>query len=320
VTLDANCRRWSAIVAVALLLALSGAARAQTADEQAARAIFKEGVALHEAGNFAGAIEKYRAAYARWKNPKILTNVGTVAWELGRFVEAAEAYDQYLADAAPNDPSRAEVEKALAEVVPKVATLDVDAARGARVTIDGRAIEHGRLDRIRVEPGTHTVEASSAGSTVKQSVDAKVGSTARVSLVGPAPAAVQPAAGAPSEEPRTSPGARHDRVPLIIGAIGATSLIASGAFFLLHNGAKSDLDERCMDGVCPSSSQSDIDSAETYGTVSLITLGIGVAGVGTAIWMLSNPKTDPQAPVQARLGVMVTAGPSMASAAARLQF
>src|SRR5687767_3414897 len=105
-------KRTLLLAAFAAALSASPELRAQSTDEQAARALFKEGNTLHGKGQYAAALEKFYAAYARWKNPKILANIGTAAWELGRYVEAANAYDQFLSQAPANDPSRAEVERA----------------------------------------------------------------------------------------------------------------------------------------------------------------------------------------------------------------
>ena len=93
-------------LAVALIASLCAQASASPENEAAAREIFREGLTLHEGRDFAGAITKYEAAYDLWQNPKILTNIGTAAWELGRFSEAADAYDRYLLDAPADDPSR----------------------------------------------------------------------------------------------------------------------------------------------------------------------------------------------------------------------
>src|SRR5262249_27449844 len=153
----------------------------------------REGLSLYQSHDYDGAIRKYREAYARWKNPKILANLGTAAWEGGRYVDAANAYDEFLDEAPPKDPNRAEVEKARKEVLPKVGTLEVRVAGGtAAVTVDGKSIETVHLERVRVEPGSRSVDAVGAGG-VRASAVAAVGAGAtavvELQLAAPPPSA-----------------------------------------------------------------------------------------------------------------------------------
>jgi hypothetical protein len=302
----------------AVVLALSRASLAQPSDEEAARSLFKEGLGLHEARDFAGALEKFRAAYARWKNPKILTNIGTAAWELGRYVEAAEAYDGYLADAPQEAPNRAEVEKALAEVVPKVGTFALEGASEGRVTLDGRPVDSKLADRIRVDPGSHTlVRIGDDGKRVERRVEVAAGATAYVSFGESPPGVPQPPA---AEEARGSASPRvGPAVPWVVGGIGVAGLAASGAFFLMHRSAVSDLDARCIDGFCPDSESGTIDRANTFGTVSAVALGVGVVGVGASIVLFSR-RAAAEPASGARLGLSVSALPGAARATARLRF
>jgi Flp pilus assembly protein TadD len=64
------------MAALALILALSspGAAAAQAAREQA-RTLFLEGNKLHDAGDFAGALEKFREARRLFPSYKIDLNI-----------------------------------------------------------------------------------------------------------------------------------------------------------------------------------------------------------------------------------------------------
>jgi len=184
-------RPLAAALAVAALLC-SPMTFAQTADEQAARASFKAGLALHEKRDYEGALDKYREAYVHWKNPKILANIGTAAWELGRFADAALAYDRFLETAPSADPSRADVEKALAEVLPKIGTLRVKLEDSASVALDGHSVAVEHLDKVRVMPGTHSLAATfgSALST-QQTVRVGAGETVDVVLAPPKPVAAK---------------------------------------------------------------------------------------------------------------------------------
>jgi hypothetical protein len=64
-------------------------------------------------------------------------------------------------------------------------------------------------------------------------------------------------------------------------------------FFILRNGAESDLDDVCRGSVCPESSRDTQDKGETYALLSTITLGVGVVGVGVATYLfISGSSTN----------------------------
>src|SRR5262245_9634422 len=203
----------SALLA-AIVLVPSRPALAQATDEAAARALFHEGLKLHEARDFAGAIAKYRAAYARWKNPKILANIGTVCWELGRYAEAANAYDRFLTETPADSPERAEVQKALGDVVPKVGLLEIspDDPKLA-LTVDGRAVEFAAPGRLYVEPGAHQLQAQAeGGAAASQNVSVAAGAKARVVFLLTA-ATQAPAPAAQSDAHATPTRTKHSALP-----------------------------------------------------------------------------------------------------------
>ena len=306
---------------------LSSVALAQSAEEQAARALFREGLARHEAHDYAVAIQKYREAYARWKNPKILANLGTAAWEAGRYPEAAEAYDQFLDEAPPNDPTRAEVEKARKDVIPKVGTLDVRVTGGgtAALIIDGKSIDAPHPERIRVEPGVHAVEGVGAGGLRgRQLANVLAGSTVVVELTlgvsnnTPVTTSPEPT----QEKPRRKIDlSTSTPLPWIVAGVGAAGLVTSGVFyFVLRRNAVSDLEHTCIGTVCPDSSQDAIDRANTFGLVSAISLGVGIAGVGAGVVLfVLDKKADTQKDT-AGLTLSLTSTPASTGAAARLRF
>lgn len=304
---------------------VSQPAMAEGSDEEVARTLFREGLALHEAHDFASAIEKYRQAYARWKNPKILTNIGTAAWELGRFADAAEAYDRYLVDTPAGDGNRAGVEKALKDIIPKVGTANVHVTGGSAViTVDGHSLDAPLLDRIRVDPGTHTFEAiGSGGSRAHQVADFPAGSTVDVSLVL---AARESGAAAPAPAPDVSGTSSATGVkpsssalPWIVGGIGVAGLATSGVLFAMRGSAVSDLEQHCVGSVCPSSQGDTIDRANRFGTFSAIALGVGVAGIGTSIFLLTRHPDDSRRATKGPL-ITVAAAPGSAFAVAGARF
>ena len=86
----------SALRGIAIVAALCFATVAQADSQTEARALFKEGNRLLDAGDYVGALDMFKGAYSRWPNVKILLNLGTALRQLGRNVEAAEHYEKYL--------------------------------------------------------------------------------------------------------------------------------------------------------------------------------------------------------------------------------
>ncbi len=277
-------------------------ALAQAQDEEAARALFKDGLALQEKGDLAGALDRYRAAYTKWDNPKILVNIGTAALQLGRHLEAAEAYDRFLDTAPSDDATRAEVEKALTDALAHVGTLAITLTGGpAETDLDGRRLDAAaRLDRIRVEPGAHTLRARGPrGAPAERTLNVEAGETVAVALdvsappplrheatpaSRPAPRAVEPAP--PEESEKEAAGTSGSALPWIIGGVGVAALATSGVLFVLRGNATGDLDRDCLGDVCPDASQGAIDRANRLGTFGLVAVGAGAVGVGIGVALL----------------------------------
>jgi hypothetical protein len=137
----------------------SGAAAVASPKERA-QALLKEGSALYKRSDFAGALKKFEAAYALYPSPKLQFNIGQADRELGRIVEAVEAFETFLMQAPDAAPAIVgEARKSLAELKPKLAQLKIDAVAGAQVTVDGRSFGFTPLARIVwVAAGDHHVE------------------------------------------------------------------------------------------------------------------------------------------------------------------
>jgi hypothetical protein len=139
-----------------------------------------------------------------------------------------------------------------------------------------------------VDPGPHTVVAKlGADRQVEQAATVKESETAEVVLNAPA-AAATPVANTTADTggDATGSGKTHRSfLPWIVGGVGVAGLAASGAFFGLREGAKSDLDKGCDGNVCPKSLQSKEDNGKLYNTLAYVTLGVGIAGVGVATYL-----------------------------------
>jgi hypothetical protein len=120
------------------------------------------------------------------------------------------------------------------------------------------------------------------------------------------------------------PEAVHPRphrasLPWVLGGLGVASLAASGVFFLMRNSEIDDLEGECIDGVCPARSQDSIDQANRYGTLSLVTLGLGVAGIGAGVFLFTQKRDETPARA-APVRLHVAASPASARVTAQVRF
>jgi hypothetical protein len=174
-----------AFLFVAFAVATAPSALAQSDDaKKQAQALQVEGVRLLQKGDNRGALAKFNEAFALVQSPKIMFNMGKAYRALGDDVEALRAYDAFL-DEAPYAPkaSRAEAEREVQTLRPKLAYIEVDAEdSGSTVRIDGRDMGKTPLVRaVVVAPGAHEVKVEKAGMvTEKRSVAPIAGQKVRV--------------------------------------------------------------------------------------------------------------------------------------------
>jgi hypothetical protein len=156
-----------------------------------ARARFDEGIKLAEAGDHESARLKFNQAWALMKIPAILYNLARSEQLSNHPVEALEHYRQFAK--APPDPKITDVQRQRAaenivELSKKVGQIEVEAPTGARISVDGRAIEPGNTDPIPVAPGRHVVEAIADGKVKNVTVECSAGTITKAKLVdAPAP-------------------------------------------------------------------------------------------------------------------------------------
>jgi len=243
------------VAAMGLALALSSVtAFADTEGEAEARTLFEQGNALVEKGNYVDGLEKFRAAYARWANPKILLNIGTTLHQLGRNAEAADTYEKYLNDPGADPKRKPEVEQTLKELEPKVGKLTITVKSGkTRVIVDGKLVGETETSvTIRVEPGVHAIVGDrEGGKAISQTVAVVAGDSKSVELTV-------------SSEGETKPPPAIPGAPIDTGAQKPVNLSHAGQLGLLVRG---DIDGKGRGVV--------IVPAVTYGLGDYLEVGAG---------------------------------------------
>lgn len=169
-----------------LIAALGSPARADEAeDKAAAQALVTEGVAALKKKDYETAVTKFNAAYARFRSPKILLNLGTTYKDMGRLADAANTYQKYLADPTVGTERLAEVRKILDDLDKSLVLLTITVSpAGSSVAIDdGPAEVIASSLVIRVAPGAHVIRAKrNRHDDAEEKLDATAGTRRSVSL------------------------------------------------------------------------------------------------------------------------------------------
>jgi len=225
------------LFALALLVAFAPVAVpvtgwAQSASDEAsknlARARFKEGVAYFDGGQYELARGAFLQAYTLRKHPAILGNLAWSCVRGGHFLEGHRYFEQFLAESKDlTAAQRADVADGLSQADARLGRIEIPAAAGSDVSVDGDHVGKAPLSEpIVVDVGAHAIKVIAPDGTAgTQSVTVLAGEkqVARLALTSshppaahtePAPQPTPPsapvAAPAPTATPEQSPAAASE--------------------------------------------------------------------------------------------------------------
>jgi hypothetical protein len=319
-------RLYLALVSMLAVSTLAADAWSQPAADLArARERFKEGAALQAAGDFTRALEVYKEVALVKSSAQVRFNIATCEEKLGDYLKAMGSYRLALSEATQSNAKdiEAAVQKALADLEPRIPTLLVRRGQGAAVaeiTLDGRPLANPSIGtQFQVNPGPHSLRATAPDrepATVEITLSDKDHNVVEIVLkpkfvpVVPVKEELPPE---PPPEPPPPPPAK--RKLAIAGGVsiglGGVGLVISGAFFGLRQKAISTLDAECGTDRqhCPATALPTRDSGNKDATISGATLGVGLGlvAVGGGLLIVSTRMTPPQTP-QPAVGLVVMPG------------
>jgi hypothetical protein len=159
-------RTFGRALLVAACLGMVGPIVARAQDDTP-EAHFARGIELFNEGRHDAALAEFERAYALEPAFQVLYNIGRVHAALGHAVEAADAYERYLAVGGAHVPAarRREVEAALLTQRSRIGRLMVrTAVEGAIVSVDGHDVATTPLSTsIPLSAGSHVVEVRALG-------------------------------------------------------------------------------------------------------------------------------------------------------------
>lgn len=302
---------------------------ASAAETAAARALAVDGLKLAQAGNCTEAAPKLERAEKLYHSAVVASRLGECYVSMGKLVEGTEILRKVLREPLPAEPTPAllkaleRAQKSLDSAKPRIAglTIKVAAVSDLTVKVDGNAVASALLDtEIPSDPGEHTVEASAPGflrSATRINVSEGERKTVTLTLTRDpnapvaAPAA-QPtastaarptrnegpptAASSRSSEP-APPGAPNRTAAYLSLGVGAAAVGAGTVLGIMTMKQRQDLEDTCLNDVCPSEQRGDVDAAKRLGNFSTIAFGVGAAGLvlGTVLHFTASPSSSDRA-------------------------
>lgn len=317
-----NPRRWvSGWSVICALVSTQVPALAQdSAELKQARAQFQQATELERAGNWTAALQAFREVGQVRMTPQVRFHIAVCEENLGRLVAAIGGYELALSDADKVGPDfKGEVEEKVTKLRARIPKLVIDRGEGASaaaIELDGVALGQSSVGvEVPLDPGPHAVTAKAPNrKPFESTVTLKEEDTTRLEVkLEEIPQEQLPTSAGnngatpPPEKPPSKV------VPLVIGGVGVAALIGSGVLFGLRQSAISELEDACNGTQCPKAKESRYDDLKFYHYGSFITLGVGVAAVGTAGALLffqrkkQEPAKDSVAQLQLLPSLPVTA-------------
>jgi hypothetical protein len=334
----------TSLVSVAVLLAVTGTARAQAplpvGDKVAAQALFEDGRTLVAAGKYAEACPKFADSERLDASVSTLLNLANCWEKLGRYATAWATYKEAesAANAAKRQDYMVTAQRHAEALAPKLSRLTINVQQpiaGIRVLRDGVLVGSAQWGSpIPVDPGLRTVEASAPGykewgGNVEVSRDvAQVTVTvppleALPPETPPPAATIEANAGAvpspapaapPSPRPETaSRGGAQRTIGLVVAGAGAVGLGVAGVFALVANSKNKDsvgLCDKTDPNLCPSAGVSERNDALWAGDAATVALGVGGAALiaGALLWLVAPIAGPANGSSAARVVVMPAVG------------
>lgn len=206
-----------------------GSAPASGQGKDEARRFFNSGQKAFQAGRFIEAAKAFEEAFRLKPHPAPLINAGDSYEKAGETAKAARTYERVMALEQSGEQDRADATDRLAKITPKLGVVELGGGASIRVRVDQE--EHRGGDRVWVEPGEHVVTLIDVDGAKERKVEVAAGATRSVELSSLMPGADKPApggAGTANEQPIDTDPTPTDTGPTKKGGIRAPTFIAFG--------------------------------------------------------------------------------------------
>jgi hypothetical protein len=281
--------------ALCLTLASSVAMAQSSGDLEGARKAFREALSQEAAGDWAGALTKLEEVAKLKLTAPVRYHIARCKEHLGRYTEALGEYGLAEFDAQKTDaPELAEITRAKADLaarMPRLVLVVPGELAGATIKLDGVELGGKQLSaEFPVNPGPHRLTVKQDARQWDKTFVAKESKLSRVDLSAPADEKT-PGGDVPADAKlKAGEGGGAGVAPWIAAGVGVVGLAGAGVFSLMKSSAESDLDSTCRGSVCPDSMRGTKSASDRDGLLAVVSLGVGVAGLGTAavLWLTAG--------------------------------
>jgi hypothetical protein len=267
------------------LVQASGFARAAGNDPAAAEALFRDGRAAAQKGDWDTACPKLRESQRLDPAAGTLLNLADCEEHRGKIATAWQLYRQVVESLPESDERVPLAKKRAADLERKLPHLTVrlvgPAPSGTKVVRNEVELSDASLgSALPVDPGPYKIVVTAPGHepSSKEAVVAE-GASALIEIRAGAPvgAEVPPA-------PKTS---SNRTAGWVLGGIGAAGLGVGAVAGILTLGKKGTVDENCnADKRCNQTGYDAAQSGKTLGMVTTAGLVVGAIGVGVGAYLL----------------------------------
>lgn len=288
-------------------LALLGAAVvclsvASGASAQDARALFQQGQAAYQAGEYESAIEAWERAYAMDPRPALQYNLAQAYGRLARVEEESASLRLYIAGAlaagtASDDSQIVSARARLSAIADRIRRTGIQLTgvpSGAHVLVDGTPNMAGNGEAIPLSPGPHRIEVQAEGyEEFNSSVVIRAGETLVLPVM--------------LDERREVAGSSSDS-GMSGGRLGAVLCWSVGGASLLVGSVLGGVALSKSDGAVDGTTQAESARGMALGSDITIATGAALGVTGLVLFLVSDDGEEAPAIAVAPLAAPRTAG------------
>ena len=257
-------------------------AAAQQGDPAAAEALFREGRASFDAGDFGTACKKFRESNRLGPAIGTVFNMAACEEKLGHIATAWTLYREVTQRLPATDERTAMASARAAALEPRLPKLSLrlgpDAPEQTKVYRDGVELQAGSLDSaLPIDPGKHVIAVEAPGHERTEFVVVLSDGESKMETVRPGKPADRPDAQSSGSSTRRTLG-------FVVGGVGVVGLGVGAVTGLLVLGKKGVVDDNCDAAKrCNQQGLDAADAGSTLGPISGVSLVAGALALGAGV-------------------------------------
>lgn len=278
----------SALTAVVVL----PPAAAHAKGNPSAKTADKDGQKLEKQKKWDEAKSAYEKALELDDKPDTRLRLAGVEDKLGNLVEASEQVKKVLDAKGLSGAVRAKAKKLQKSLEKRTPTLTFDLPKGfsGSVKIDDQVIPQSELGGpVPANPGTRKISAEAGGmKPYNETVELKEKDKKNLSILLTELPKEETAAEeeGPAEQEKPKKGGGNKTLAYVSLGVGVVG-VGVGAFMgLKAKSTKSEIDDKCKNGVCSEGERDLYDTGKTQATISTVGFIVGAVGIGVGTVLL----------------------------------